>query len=110
MATWRERKETAERWAAGCAGVLLLLMIGTGLTVTLLSPDDDASDGSGSSTSSPMPQLLDNPSMADDQIQGSWYCWNKIHLAPHRLGHHVYGDHLCTWGELRSSGFAWSPR
>ncbi len=29
-----------------------------------------------------------------------WYCWDTGNPSPHHLGHHVYGDHLCTNQEL----------
>jgi hypothetical protein len=63
------------------------------------------------STSTPtgMPALIDDPSQPDWMVEGSWYCWDAGEDRPHRLGHYVPGDHLCTWGELRSDGFAYQP-
>lgn len=56
-----------------------------------------------------MPALINDPSQPDWMIQGFWYCWNSQPVLPHHLDHHVPGDHLCTWGELRDSGFAYMP-
>ncbi|MFE9098929.1 hypothetical protein [Streptomyces sp. NPDC007264] len=42
----------------------------------------------------------------DSDTQAYWYCWDAGDPAPHHLGHLVAGDHLCTWGELRSAGVA----
>ncbi|MFD9511913.1 hypothetical protein [Streptomyces mirabilis] len=52
----------------------------------------------------PVPFVIDNPSLPDDEIEGYWYCWNSGGPAPHHLDHWVPNDHLCTWGELRSAG------
>ena len=43
---------------------------------------------------------------ADNAINPYFYCWNSGAPSPHRLGHLVAGDHLCTYGELRSAGVA----
>jgi hypothetical protein len=37
-----------------------------------------------------------------------WYCWDSGAKAPHHLGHYVEGDHVCSDGELKGTGF--SPR
>jgi hypothetical protein len=37
-----------------------------------------------------------------------WYCWDHGAKAPHHLGHHVAGDHVCANGELKGAGV--SPR
>lgn len=57
----------------------------------------------------PPPSILDDVRQPNDAIQGDWYCWDNPPVLPHHLGHHVAGDHLCTWGELRDSGFAGPP-
>lgn len=54
----------------------------------------------------PTSSLIDDPNQPDDEVEGYWYCWNTGPLNPHHLGHRIPTDHLCTWGELRSSGFA----
>jgi hypothetical protein len=53
-----------------------------------------------------IPHILDDPNEAATSVEGYWYCWNNGPLMPHHLGHRMPNDHLCTWGELRSSGFA----
>jgi hypothetical protein len=35
-----------------------------------------------------------------------WYCWDDGAKAPHHLGHYVEGDHVCSDGELKGTGFA----
>lgn len=34
------------------------------------------------------------------QTNTYWYCWDSGNPSPHHLGHHVYGDHLCSESEL----------
>lgn len=40
----------------------------------------------------------------DGDVQSYWYCWDSGALDPHHYGHHVLGDHQCTYGELKKSG------
>ena len=35
-----------------------------------------------------------------------WYCWDSGDPDPHHLGHHVSGDHHCTYKELHDAGFS----
>lgn len=58
---------------------------------------------------SAMPLLIDDPSQPDWMVPGIWYCWNTGPLEPHRLGYHVPNDHLCTWGDLRTGGYVYTP-
>lgn len=51
-------------------------------------------------------RLLRELERRDEDRQGYWYCWDSGDLKPHRIGHGVSGDHLCTWGELRRAGVA----
>ena len=69
-----------------------------------VTPDTDSTFPDGR-----VPALIDDPSQADSTIQGEWYCWDTGPLSPHHLGYHVPNDQLWTWGELRASGFAWTP-
>jgi hypothetical protein len=63
-------------------------------------------DTTSTPTASPAPSLINDPAQPDWGFQGYWYCWNLGALNPHHLGYRVPNDHLCTWGELRSIGFA----
>lgn len=40
----------------------------------------------------------------DSDVNSYFYCWNSGSLQPHHIGHPIAGDHLCTYGELRSVG------
>ncbi|POX58698.1 hypothetical protein C3492_36390 [Streptomyces sp. Ru62] len=80
----------------------VLVVAAFAAVVMLVSPDGGRVQPADSPTA--VPFVIDNPSLSDDDIEGYWYCWNSGDPAPHHLDHWVPNDHLCTWGELRSSG------
>lgn len=112
------RKWKRRLWLGGIGTFLAFLAVDQfwGVQLGIRNPPDwdsgapaATSSPADSDTFSPMPSLIDDPSQPDWMVEGFWYCWNNGPLLPHHLDHHVPGDHLCTWGELRSSGFAWQP-
>ncbi|MFB6636276.1 hypothetical protein ACFCYF_03365 [Streptomyces chartreusis] len=80
-----------------------VLVIGAAIWNAPAVSDGEPLDAEDSVTAAPS-QVIDNPMLSDDEIEGSWYCWDTGAPAPHRLGYWVPDDHLCTWGELRRAG------
>lgn len=113
----RARRRKRRLWLGGIAAFLVFLAVDQfwGVQLGIRNPPDwsgsspAATTPAETSTPSDMPSLIDDPSQPDWMVEGYWYCWDSGALAPHHLNHHVPGDHLCTWGELRADGFAWRP-
>jgi len=110
------RRLKRKLWLGGIAAFLAFLLVDQfwGVQLGIRNPpgwDDGVPAVTTPATPVPfvMPSLIDDPSQPDWMVEGYWYCWNSGPLLPHHLNHHVPGDHLCTWGELRSDGFAATP-
>lgn len=103
----QDRKDMAVGCAillvAGAAGIALLSLFATDSSS---APAATPTVADATDTPGPLPSITNNPAAPDDEVEGYWYCWNTGTLGPHHLGHRIPTDHLCTWGELRSSGFA----
>ena len=87
--------DTLFKWVFGIIIAFFVLLIIAGLVQK--SKDSTVVD------TNPVMYYVPSPTpYIDNRVtQYYWYCWDNGDPQPHHFGHYVYGDHLCTNGELR---------